>query len=86
MAHICHATGCRVSVPPEMWGCKRHWFMVPVAVRNRIWATYRPGQCDDMRPSREYCLAARMAVEAVALKEDLKPDTTLYDVFLGKHG
>lgn len=82
MSHTCHATGCKASVPPEMWGCKRHWFMVPKKIRDRVWATYRVGQCDDMSPSREYCLAARDAVIAVAQREGLEPDTKLYDFFL----
>lgn len=82
MLHRCHATGCTVVVPPTMWGCKRHWFMVPREIRNRIWKTYRVGQCDDFNPSRDYLLAAKAAVIAVAEKENIKPDTTLYDYFL----
>jgi len=82
MAHTCHATGCEAKVPPEMWGCRRHWFMVPKLIRDRIWATYRRGQCDDMNPSKEYCLAARDAVIAVAQREGVVPDTAIYDLFL----
>jgi hypothetical protein len=37
-----------------MWGCKTHWFRLPKALRDRIWATYAPGQEIDMTPSREY--------------------------------
>ena len=84
MAHSCHATDCRVAVPPEMWGCRRHWFMVPKPIRDRIWRSYRAGQCDDMTPSLEYCMAAKDAVIAVATKENLKPDTRIYDLFLGR--
>lgn len=82
MAHTCHATGCNVAVPPEMWGCRKHWFMVPKLVRDRIWATYRRGQCDDMNPSKEYCLTACEAVIAVAQREGVVPDTAVYDFFL----
>ena len=82
MSHLCHATGCTVAVPPTMWGCHRHWFMVPKPIRDRIWATYRPGQCDDWQPSAAYCQAARDAVIAVAKKEGKNPDTKLYDCFL----
>lgn len=82
MSHTCHATGCVARVPPQMWGCKRHWFMVPKGIRDRIWATYRSGQCDDQSPSREYLLAAREAVVAVAEREGREPDTLLYDRFL----
>ena len=80
--HHCHATNCRVPVPPEVWGCRRHWFMVPKVIRERIWNAYRSGQCDDMNPSMAYCSAARDAVIAVAEKEGIVPDTMLYDMFL----
>jgi hypothetical protein len=86
MAHTCHATGCKTAVPPEMWGCKKHWFMVPKALRDRIWATYRVGQCDDMNPSRAYLVTAREAVIAVARRENITPDTALYDHFLADLG
>lgn len=85
MAHHCHATGCSEEVPPEMWGCRRHWFMVPKPIRDRIWRFYRIGQCDDMNPSDNYCLAAKDAVIAVAKKEGKIPDTRLYDAFLGSN-
>ena len=58
--------------------------MVPKSIRDRIWTTYRAGQCDDMNPSAEYCRAARDAVIAVALREGRTPDTTLYDHFLDR--
>jgi hypothetical protein len=82
MAHTCHATGCGAHVPPQMWGCRKHWYMVPKPIRDRIWATYRADQCDDMNPSDDYCRAAKDAVVAVAKREGLEPDTRLYDHFL----
>lgn len=82
VVHTCHATDCTSPVPPEMWGCKKHWFMVPREIRNRIWATYRIGQCDDLNPSMEYCQAAKDAVIAVAKVEGRQPDTRLYDAFM----
>ena len=81
MAHTCHATNSTTPVPPTMWGCRKHWSMVPMAIRKRILATYRSGQCDDLSPSAEYCQAARDAVIAVAEKEGIEPDTVLYDMF-----
>lgn len=83
MAHTCHATSCNVNVPPEMFMCRRHWFMLPVRMRGRIWSTYRSGQCDDMAPSRDYCDAAKACVEFAAAKDGVEPDTRLYD-FLGR--
>lgn len=62
-AHGCHWPGCTAQVPPAMWGCRRHWYTLPDALRKRIWATYRPGQERDMRPSEAYLEAAR-AVQA----------------------
>jgi NTP pyrophosphatase (non-canonical NTP hydrolase) len=80
MSHHCHATGCTVEVPQMMFMCKRHWYMVPHIMRTRIWNTYRPGQCDDMKISHEYAEAAKEAVIYIARMEGRVPDTQLYDV------
>lgn len=77
LAHHCHAEGCPVPTRPEMLMCARHWRMVPVRLRAAVWRTYRAGQCDDMRPSAEYCRAAGAAVNAVAAKEG-RPLITSY--------
>ncbi len=58
MGHHCHWPGCRKEVPPKLWGCKRHWFMLPLYLRNKIWAAYRPGQEITKDPSPEYLAAA----------------------------
>lgn len=83
--HHCHAMGCNVSTRPEMFMCKRHWFMLPKLNRDQIWATYRPGQCDDRRPSQQYCDAAKSALTVLAKKEGrevtgLEPELILYDI------
>lgn len=57
--HHCHWPGCPEQVPPALWGCKKHWFKLPKALRDKVWAAYRPGQEIDMRPSREYVKVAR---------------------------
>lgn len=82
MPHLCHATACPRPVPREMLMCRPHWFMVPVPLRRQVWLTYRPGQCDDMNPSRRYAEAARAAVVAVAQNEGREPDTRLYDIII----
>lgn len=51
--------------------CFRHWRMVPREMQRRVWATYRPGQCDDKNISREWLAAADAAIDAVAAKEGL---------------
>ena len=57
--HDCHWPGCTKPVPPAMWGCKTHWFRIPKPLRDRIWATYRPGQEKTGTPTRAYVEAAR---------------------------
>ncbi len=69
MSHHCHARGCTVSVPPEMLMCRDHWFKVPHDIRAAVWQHYRPGQCDDKSPSKEWHQAADAAIGFVAAKE-----------------
>jgi hypothetical protein len=59
--HTCHWPGCTKQVPPAMWGCKSHWFVLPVSIRNKIWAAYRPGQEVTMTPSAAYLQVAKEA-------------------------
>ena len=80
MAHICHATGCRRAVPPEMFACRQHWFALPKPLRDHIWATYRPGQCEDWAISPEYAEAAKEAVIYLARKDGVEPDLTIYEM------
>jgi len=82
MSHHCHATNCKINVPPEMFMCKRHWFMLPQSMRKLIWANYREGQCDDMNPSKEYCIIAKRCLEYIANMEGIQANTQLYDFFL----
>lgn len=79
MAHTCHATGCQAAVPPVMFACRKHWFQLPKALRAAIWATYRPGQCDDWEISHAYANAARAAVRYLAKLDGVEPDTSVYD-------
>lgn len=67
--HHCHAVGCKAKVPPEMLMCLYHWTMVPKKLQRAVWKTYRRGQCDDMRPSRAWFVAAEAAIEHVRQKE-----------------
>lgn len=50
--------------------CARHWDKVPPSIQREVWATYRRGQCDDKRPSREWHDAAAAAIGWVATTED----------------
>ncbi len=78
--HHCHATGCKEPVPPEMFMCRRHWFSLPKTLRNRIWSTYRSGQCDDWNISKAYADAARESVHYIAKREGRVPDVAIYDL------
>lgn len=57
--HECHWLGCDAQVPPAIWGCKQHWYMLPKYLRDRIWTTYQVGQEITMSPNRAYVLVAR---------------------------
>lgn len=63
-----------------MFMCRKHWFSLPKAMRDAIWTTYRPGQCDDWHISHEYAEAARTAVRHIARREGVEPDTQVYDM------
>lgn len=80
MSHHCHATGCTARVPPEMFMCRRHWFMLPKLMRDDVWRTYRAGQCNDWAISHSYADAARAAIRYVAEKEGVEPDVSVYDM------
>lgn len=56
--HGCHWPGCEAQCAPAAWGCRRHWYMVPRRLRNKIWAAYRPAQEISKTPSRRYVEAA----------------------------
>lgn len=57
--HTCHWPGCGKQVPPAMWGCSRHWFMLPKRLRDAIWKAYKPGQENlNPVPSQEYLKVA----------------------------
>lgn len=66
--HKCHIPVCEVPVPPEYLMCAKHWYMVPKAIRDEVWRTYRPGQCDDKQPSKVWFQAATTAIDFVMKK------------------
>lgn len=68
-SHHCHARGCQREVPPKLLMCGVHWRMVPPDLQRAVWATYRPGQEIDKRPTRDYLAAAKDAIRWVAQAE-----------------
>lgn len=67
--HVCHAKKCKVEVPPKMLMCRKHWYMVPKKIQQRVWKHYVPGQEISKTPTRKYLKAAQAAVDAVAERE-----------------
>lgn len=67
--HTCHWPGCTEQVPPAMWGCRAHWFALPIAIRNKIWAAYRPGQEITFTPSNAYLDAASEAQDWIRAQQ-----------------
>jgi hypothetical protein len=64
--HTCHWPGCQVEVKPALWGCSKHWFKLPTSLRNKIWATYQPGQEVTKTPSPEYIAVANEVQEWIS--------------------
>lgn len=57
--HHCHWPGCKTEVPPARWGCRYHWFKLPMALRHKLWLAYQIKQEETQKPSREYVGIAR---------------------------
>lgn len=69
--HRCHATACNTIVPPAMFMCKRHWFMLPIEKRTMIWSVYVPGQEERMDPTDDYLRVAMEVIDWLAVEEGL---------------
>lgn len=67
--HHCHWPNCNKQVPPAMWGCSAHWFKLPTMLRNKIWATYRPGQEITKTPSEAYMKAVYEVQDWIKLND-----------------
>jgi hypothetical protein len=72
--HTCHADDCTLLVRPEVFMCRRHWFMVPKVLRDAVWREYRPGQEVTKTPTNGYLVVARAAIAAVAKKGGKGPN------------
>lgn len=58
-AHTCHWPGCTKQCPPAAWGCKAHWYALPLGLRSRLWGAYVPGQEIKGNPSEKYLEVAK---------------------------
>lgn len=72
MRHHCHAKNCVTNVPPKMFMCKTHWYMLPKRMRDQVWALYVPGQEITKTPTPEYLAFTRECIEYVFGKEQAK--------------
>lgn len=75
--HHCHWPGCKTPVPPKMWGCRGHWFKLPKHLRDRIWATYVPGQEITKTPSDAYLDAAEAVQDWIAAQNSARSPAPL---------
>jgi len=64
--HHCHWPDCDATVSPAAWGCRKHWYKLPAALRNKIWTAYRTGQEETKTPSRRYVEVAREVQDWIA--------------------
>jgi hypothetical protein len=60
-AGSCPVTGCGEQIARSRLMCRRHWYLVPRQLRDRVWATWRSG--DGVR-SAEHQEAVLMAIAA----------------------
>lgn len=68
--HHCHWPGCTELVAPALWGCRKHWYQLPISLRSRIWKAYRPGQEIAKNPSEEYLEVAKDVQEWIEINKD----------------
>lgn len=61
--HHCHWPDCPTLVAPALWGCRKHWYMLPPVLRSRIWAAYKIQQELTLSPSPEYIAVAKETQE-----------------------
>lgn len=64
--HKCPAPPCQRQVPPAMFACKSHWFLLPKQVRDDIWDAHRAGTASEH--------IAAMAAAVRWYEENLCPD------------
>lgn len=70
--HKCYAAECVYVLPEDLLMCKRHWFLVPRPIRDRVWALFRSGQAGTPEHVAA-CQEARAAVARITGKDLAKP-------------
>lgn len=59
--HNCHWIDCTTIVPPSLWGCTKHFLLLPKPIRDELQRTYSPEDEEKHRPSPEYLKALAAA-------------------------
>lgn len=72
-SHHCHWPDCDRPCPPAAWGCRKHWYMLPAALRSKIWKAFQPGQEQTKTPSPEYVAVAREVQDWIAANHPSEP-------------
>lgn len=79
MSHHCHAAGCNQEVPPRMFACRAHWYLLPESLRRAIWREYNEGQEVSKTPTASYmavqqCAVAWLAHRELTKRPELRPE------------
>jgi hypothetical protein len=45
-SHECPYPTCRRRVPPHLFACRGHWYLLPETMRSVIWRAYRRRETD----------------------------------------
>ena len=67
----CPWPGCGKNIPQSIWGCKRHWFMLPKDIRDWVLSTYEKGINMHLTPTRAYLDATKAAQDWIVDHQDL---------------
>ncbi len=64
MSHICPGPDCTAHVADHMLMCRPHWYQVPRALRDEVWATWRNGAGAGTAEHTQAIHAAIVALES----------------------
>lgn len=67
--HLCAVPQCARHVHRSRLMCRKHWYVVPKAIRDQVWATWRSGQgafSTEHKAAVVLAVAAVLAIEAAA--------------------
>lgn len=68
-AERCPVEGCPKGRGDRQLMCRRHWYMVPKELRDRVWETARRMWADDEDGLEDWIEAKDAAIAAVEMRE-----------------